>query len=143
MSVIFLQMDVLLWAPAVGAQIALMGHPFLAILAAMGAGILSGFVTGTLQTKFGINRSACRYCSQYWSLLCQHCRYGRFLSFKYEQTVTVFTMMKGLLSGTPLASYYKLIVALIAVILVVALLTLFLGTRLGLAIRATGTTRSW
>ena len=32
-----------------------MGHPFLAILAAMGAGILSGFVTGTLQTKFGIN----------------------------------------------------------------------------------------
>ena len=47
-------------------------------------------------------------------------------------------MMKGLLSGTPLASYYKLIVALIAVILVVALLTLFLGTRLGLAIRATG-----
>ena len=102
---------------AVGAQIALMGHPFLAILAAMGAGILSGFVTGTLQTKFGINS---------------------LLAGIVVKTVTVFTMMKGLLSGTPLASYYKLIVALIAVILVVALLTLFLGTRLGLAIRATG-----
>lgn len=43
-----------------------------------------------------------------------------------------------LLSGTPLASYYKLIVALLAVIIVIAFLTLFLGTRLGLAIRATG-----
>ena len=41
-----------------GAQLALRlpdGHPFLAIFAAMGAGILSGFVTGALQTKFGIN----------------------------------------------------------------------------------------
>ena len=47
-------------------------------------------------------------------------------------------MMKDLLSGTPLASYYKLIVALLAVIIVIAFLTLFLGTRLGLAIRATG-----
>ena len=55
-----------------------------------------------------------------------------------NKTTTVFTMMKDLLSGTPLASYYKLIVALLAVIIVIAFLTLFLGTRLGLAIRATG-----
>lgn len=31
------------------------GSPILAILAAMGAGVLCGFVTGALQTKFGIN----------------------------------------------------------------------------------------
>ena len=69
---------------AVGAQIALMGHPFLAILAAMGAGILSGFVTGTLQTKFGINSLLAGIVVN-TGLYCQHCRYGRFLSFKYEQ----------------------------------------------------------
>ena len=38
----------------VGAVVALAGHPYLAILAAMGAGVLSGFTTAFLQTKMGI-----------------------------------------------------------------------------------------
>ena len=119
---------------AVGAQIALMGHPFLAILAAMG----SGFVTGTLQTKFGINSLLAGIVVNTGLYSVNIAVMGGSSLLNMNKTVTVFTMMKGLLSGTPLASYYKLIVALIAVILVVALLTLFLGTRLGLAIRATG-----
>ena len=123
---------------AVGAQIALMGHPFLAILAAMGAGILSGFVTGTLQTKFGINSLLAGIVVNTGLYSVNIAVMGGSSLLNMNKTVTVFTMMKGLLSDTPLASYYKLIVALIAVILVVALLTLFLGTRLGLAIRATG-----
>ena len=118
---------------AVGAQIALMGHPFLAILAAMGAGILSGFVT-----KFGINSLLAGIVVNTGLYSVNIAVMGGSSLLNMNKTVTVFTMMKGLLSGTPLASYYKLIVALIAVILVVALLTLFLGTRLGLAIRATG-----
>ena len=116
---------------AVGAQIALMGHPFLAILAAMGAGILSGFVTGTLQTKFGINSLLAGIVVNTGLYSVNIAVMGGSSLLNMNKTVTVFTMMKGLLSGTPLASYYKLIVALIAV-------TLFLGTRLGLAIRATG-----
>ena len=115
---------------AVGAQIALMGHPFLAILAAMGAGILSGFVTGTLQTKFGINSLLAGIVVNTGLYSVNIAVMGGSSLLNMNKTVTVFTMMKGLLSGTPLASYYKLIVALIAVILVVALLTLFLGTRL-------------
>ena len=55
-----------------------------------------------------------------------------------NKTVTVFTRMKDLLGGTALAGQYKLIVALVAVALVVVFLSLFLRTRLGLAIRATG-----
>jgi putative ABC transport system permease protein len=55
-----------------------------------------------------------------------------------NKTVTVFTKVKDLLSGTFLEGQYKLVVAGIAVILVVAFLTFFLNTRLGLAIRATG-----
>jgi putative ABC transport system permease protein len=47
-------------------------------------------------------------------------------------------MVKSLLDGTPLSGQYKLVVAAAAVILVVVFLTLFLNTRLGLAIRATG-----
>ncbi len=108
---------------AVGAQIALMGHPFLAILAAMGAGILSGFVTGTLQTKFGINSLLAGIVVNTGLYSVNIAVMGGSSLLNMNKTVTVFTMMKGLLSDTPLASYYKLIVALIAVILVVALLT--------------------
>ena len=39
----------------VGAVVAISGHPFLSIPAAMGAGVLSGLVTSLLQTKMGID----------------------------------------------------------------------------------------
>ena len=40
---------------AVGATVAIAGHPYLAIPAAMAAGMLSGFLTALLQTKMGID----------------------------------------------------------------------------------------
>ena len=40
---------------AVGAVVAIAGHPWLSLPAAMGAGVLSGFVTALLQTKLGID----------------------------------------------------------------------------------------
>ena len=55
-----------------------------------------------------------------------------------NKTETVFTKAKALLSGTVFSGQYKLMVALIAVALTVIFLSLFLRTRLGLAIRATG-----
>ena len=51
---------------------------------------------------------------------------------------TIFTMVKGALTGTALEGQQNTVVAAAAVILTVLLLTLFLSTRLGLAIRATG-----
>ena len=38
----------------VGAMVALSGHPWLSIIAAMAAGTLSGFISAILQTKMGI-----------------------------------------------------------------------------------------
>ena len=55
-----------------------------------------------------------------------------------NKTTTIFTMMKTFLSSTFLSSSYKLITALIFVVLVVVFLSFFLRTRLGLSIRATG-----
>lgn len=40
---------------AVGAAVAVSGHPFLSIVAAMAAGVGSGFVTAILQTKLGVD----------------------------------------------------------------------------------------
>ena len=39
---------------AVCAMVTLQGHPFLGLLAAMGAGVASGFVTAFLQTRLGV-----------------------------------------------------------------------------------------
>ena len=55
-----------------------------------------------------------------------------------NKTETVFTKMKTLLAGTFLEKQSVLIVSLIAVVLVILFLSLFLKTKLGLAIRATG-----
>ena len=59
-------------------------------------------------------------------------------SVSLNKTDTVFTLLRGLLGETPLAGQYKLLTALLAAGVMGALLSLFLGTRLGLAIRATG-----
>ena len=55
-----------------------------------------------------------------------------------NKTETVFTRAKDMLSGGILGSQYKLFVIVIAVLAIAVILGLFLRTRLGLAIRATG-----
>ena len=95
---------------AVGAVVAVSGHPFLSVIAAMLAGVLSGFVTAILQTKLGVD-----------SLLAG---------------IIVNTALYSV--NIAVMGREDIIVALIAVILVVAFLVFFLKTRLGLAIRATG-----
>lgn len=123
---------------AVGAVVAISGHPYLAIAAAMGAGICSGFVTALLQTKMGVDSLLAGIIVNTGLYSINIAVMSGSSLLNMNKTVTVFTIAKDLLDGTPLAGQYKLVVALAAVVLVVALLTLFLNTRLGLAIRATG-----
>ena len=110
---------------AVGAVVAIAGHPWLSIPAAMGAGMLSGFVTATLQTRMGVNSllagiivNTGLYSVNIWIM-------GGSSLLNMNKTDTVFTMLKDALKGTFLGP-------------VILFLSLFLRTRLGLAIRATG-----
>ena len=123
---------------AVGAAVALAGHPWLSIPAAMAAGVTSGFVTALLQTKMGVDSLLAGIIVNTGLYSVNIAVMGGSSLLNMNKTDTVFTKAKALLEGTVLADQYRLLVALIAVILVVALLTLFLRTRLGLAIRATG-----
>ena len=123
---------------AVGAVVAISGHPFLAILAAMGAGVCSGFVTALLQTKLGVDSLLSGIIVNTGLYSINIAVMGGSSLLNMNRTTTVFTLMRDLLEGTVLADQYELVVAAIAVILVVAFLTFFLNTRLGLAIRATG-----
>lgn len=122
----------------VGATVALAGHPYLSIPAAMLAGVTSGFVTAFLQTKMGVD-------SLLAGIIVNTALYsvnigimGGASNLNLNKSETVFTKMKALLENTFLASQYKLITVLLAVILAVAVLVMFLKTRLGISIRCTG-----
>ncbi len=123
---------------AVGAAVAISGHPFLSIFAAMLAGVCSGFITAVLQTKMGVDSLLAGIIVNTGLYSVNIAVMSGSSLLNMNKTTTVFTMMKDLLSGTLLADQTELMVALIAVVCVVAFLVFFLKTRLGLAIRATG-----
>ena len=123
---------------AVGAVVAISGHPFLSIAAAMAAGVCSGFLTALLQTKMGVDSLLSGIIVNTGLYSINIAVMGGSSLLNMNQTTTVFTLMRDLLKGTFLEDQYRLVVAAIAVVLVTAFLTVFLNTRLGLAIRATG-----
>ena len=122
---------------AAGAVVALAGHPFLALFAAMAAGVLSGLVNAFLQTKMKVESMLAGIIVNTGLYTVNICIMGK-SNLNMNTTTTVFSMMKELLKGTALESYSKMIVVLIFLVIIAVLLALFLGTRLGLSIRATG-----
>ena len=122
----------------VGAVVAISGHPYLSIPAAMAAGLVSGFVTAFLQTKMGVNSLLAGIIVNTALYSVNIAVMGKTSQLSMNRSDTVFTKAKDFLDGTFLAGQYKLIVAAVAVIAVCVILALFLKTKLGLAIRATG-----
>jgi len=123
---------------AVGALVAIAGYPWLSLPAAMLAGMISGFVTATLQTRMGVQSLLAGIVVNTALYSVNMALTGNKATLAMNKTTTIFSMAKNLLKGTPLAGQSTLIVMLIVVTLVVLLLCFFLKTKLGLAIRATG-----
>ncbi len=122
----------------VGAVVAISGHPFLSIIAAMGVGVLSGFIVAILQTKMGVESLLAGIIVNTGWYSLNIAIMGNASLLNMNKTETVFTKLKDVLAGTVISDAYRLIIALTAVTLVVVFLSFFLRTRLGLAIRATG-----
>ena len=122
----------------VGAVTALAGHPYLSILAAMLAGVSSGFIVALLQTKMGINSLLAGIIVNTGLYSVNIAIMGNASLLNMNKTETVFTRAKDALAGTVLAGQSRLLIALAAVILVILFQVFFLKTRIGLAIRATG-----
>lgn len=125
----------------VGAVFVLSGHPFLSIPAAMIAGVLSGFLTAFLQTKMGVDSLLAGIIMNTALYSVNMAIMGSSSLLNINNTTTVFTMMKNFLGdvfGESLVGYYKIVIALIAVVFVGIFLFFFLKTKIGLAIRATG-----
>jgi len=123
---------------AAGALVAIAGHPWLSLPAAMAVGMISGFVTATLQTRMGVQSLLAGIVVNTGLYSVNMALTGNRATLNMNKTATVFSMAKELLRGTPLAGQSALLVMLIVVALVAAFLCAFLKTKLGLAIRATG-----
>lgn len=123
---------------AVGAAVAMAGHPLLSIPAAMAAGACSGFLTALLQTRMGVDPLLSGIAVNTALYSVNIAVMGGSSLLNLNRAETVFTRAKELLADTFLAGQYKLMVALLFTLLAAVGMTLFLNTRLGLAIRATG-----
>ncbi len=122
---------------AVCCQVTLLGHPILALFAAMLAGVLSGYITAFLQTRLGVESILAGIIVNTGLYTVNLAVMGFSSTLSIFKCDNIFTMAKSALGGV-LGGWYKLAVALVIVLVVAGLLALFLKTRLGLSIRATG-----
>ena len=99
------------------------------------AGACAGFVTAFLQTHLGVPSILAGIITNTGLYTVNLAIMGFSSNVPMLKTETVFTMARALFGEK---SPYKLIVAVTVTVVACALLILFLGTRLGLSIRATG-----
>ena len=118
---------------AISATLALAGHPFLAFPAAMLAGSAAGFITALLQTKFRIPSILAGIITDTGLYTVNLAVMGFSSNVSLLKKTTLFSILKPYLGA-----YYRLIPAVIVTALAALLMVLFLKTRLGLSIRATG-----
>lgn len=119
---------------AVCATVTLSGHPILALFAAMTAGVCSGFITAFLQTRLGIQSILAGIIVNTGLYTINIAVMGFASNMNLFACDTMFSWAKSTIGGT----WYKLIVVAVVVVAAGIILSLFLNTRLGLSIRATG-----
>ena len=105
---------------AVSATVALAGHPFLALPVAMLSGAAAGFITALLQTRlYTVNLAVMGFSS----------------NVNLLKAETLFTVLRDKVGGSVL---YRLAPAFVISAVMCGAVILFLNTRIGLSIRATG-----
>lgn len=123
---------------AVGAVVTIAGHPLLALPAAMAAGVCSGFVTAFLQTRLGVASILAGIIVNTGLYTINLMVMGLSSNVSIFGVDTIFSMAKKISDNPFWASWYKLILIASIVAVMCVLMVLFLNTRLGLSIRATG-----
>ncbi len=118
---------------AVSATLAVAGHPYLAFPAAMLAGAAAGFITAVLQTRFRIPSILAGIITDTGLYTVNLAVMGFSSNVNLLKKATLFADVKPFLGPC-----YRLIPSAAVVLLIAGLMILFLKTRLGLSIRATG-----
>ena len=119
---------------AVSAMFCLSGHPILALPAGMLAAALAGYITAFLQTKLAVPSILAGIVTNIGLYSVNLMIMGKSNQSLFQVT-SIYTLAHdaGFAGG-----WYKFAVTALIVLAVCAALVLFLGTRLGLSIRATG-----
>jgi len=113
---------------AVSATVAVAGHPYLALPLAMLAGACAGIVTACLQTRWGVPSILAGIITNTGLYTVNLAVMGFSSNVNMLRSATIFTPFMGM----------KIVPAVIITVFVGVLLVVFLNTRLGLSIRATG-----
>lgn len=120
---------------AVSVTMAASGHPILALPCAMIAGSAAGFITAMLQTRLGVPSILAGIVTNMGLYTINLMVMGWSANVSLLKTATIFTLFKDLGIG---GVWSEVLLAGIITLLAAVLLLLFLGTRIGLSIRATG-----
>ena len=123
---------------AVSVSLTAAGHPFLASPAAMAAGACAGFVTAFLQTKLGVPSILAGIVTNTGLYTVNLMAMGWKANQSLLRQETMFTLFRDTGIG---GSWNAILLSAGITVLAGVLLVLFLGTRLGLSIRATGDNR--
>ena len=118
---------------AVSATLAVAGHPLLALPAAMIEGACAGSITALLQTKLKIPSILAGIITNTGLYTINLAVMGFSSNVNMMKSKTLFSLVQ-----PALGSVYKLLPAALITLVVAVLLVVFLKTRLGLSIRATG-----
>ena len=123
---------------AVSVTCAAAGHPVLAIPAAMAAGACAGFVTAFLQTKLGVPSILAGIVTNTGLYTVNLMALGWRANQSLLRQDTIFTLFRDTGVG---GDWYAILLSGTITVVMGAVLVAFLGTRLGLSIRATGDNR--
>ena len=123
---------------AVSVSMTAAGHPFLAIPAAILAGMCAGFVTAFLQTRLGVPSILAGIVTNTGLYSVNLMAMGWRANQSLLRQDTIFTLFRETGIG---GDWYAILLSAGITVLAGVLLVLFLGTRLGLSIRATGDNR--
>ena len=123
---------------AVSVTVCAAGHPILAVPAAMIAGAAAGFVTAFLQTRLGVPSILAGIITNTGLYTVNLMAMGWTSNASLIRQDTIFLMFRSTGIG---GDWYEIILGGALTLAAALLLVAFLGTRLGLSIRATGDNR--
>ena len=124
---------------AISVSCAYIGHPILGILLGMLAGGAAGYITAFLQTRMGVPSIISGIITSTGLYTVNLFIMGWSSQISLLKQTTVFTILKKTNIG---GSWYASIFVIVLLVLCMILLRLFLLTRLGLSLRATGDNRA-
>ncbi len=123
---------------AVSAALCLKGHPYLALPASMAAGAAAGFVTAFFQTRLGVPSILAGIVTNTGLYTVNLAVMGFSANLNLFRVNRVFSWAENIFADTAFAGWGRFFLATAIALTLGVLTSLFLKTRLGLSIRATG-----